>query len=229
MKWTPPPELPRTSPTTIRLVLADDHTLFRHGLKRLLQAEPGLVVVGEVRDGGAAVRECGALRPVVAILDIGMPGLSSFEAARQILRERPRTRVLFLSMYEDQSYLEQANRAGAAGYVLKDTPASELIAAIRTVHGGGRYLSARLVSQMLARPPASEPGPRSQLESLTRRELQMLKMLAEGLSVKAIAAELNLSAKTVDTHKLNLMRKLGIHNKAQLVQYAIRHNVIRIR
>jgi len=231
MAWTPSPSDPRRTadPPRIRLLLADDHTLFRHGLKRLLEAEDDIEVVGEAHDGAEAVRKAAALRPDLAVLDIGMPGLLAFEAARQIRHERPRTRVLFLSMYEDEDYVVQANQAGAAGYVLKDTPASELVAAIRAIHQGGRYLSPRVVSTLLARPARPEPARRPpHLESLTRRERETMKLLAEGMSVKAIAAQLGLSIKTVDTHKLNLMRKLGVHNKAQLVQCAVRNNVIKL-
>jgi two-component system response regulator NreC len=163
-------------------------------------------------------------------MDIGMPGLSSFEATRQIRKNRPETKVLFLTMYDDEDYLVEGMEVGASGYVLKDTPSAQLIGAVRDAHRGGSYLSPRMLSQLVddfrSRVRSSARIPR--YSTLTSREREVLKMLAEGKSVKEIACDLNLSVKTVEAHKFNLMRKLDIHNKAQLVQYAIQKKIIQI-
>ncbi len=214
----------------LRILLTDDHTLFRQGLKSLLEAEYDMQVVGEARDGQEAVARALELKPDLVIMDIGMPGLSSFEAVRQIRRVRPDTRVLFLTMYDDEDYLAQCLEAGASGYVLKDTPAEQLVAAVREIQRGGKYLSpvilSRLVEDIRSRKPTERFKPR--INTLTPREREVLKFLAEGLSVKEIAVILKLSTKTVEAHKFNLMRKLDLHNKAQLVQYAIKRKIIKI-
>lgn len=214
----------------LRILLTDDHTLFRQGLKSLLEAEYDMQVIGEARDGQEAVDRALELKPDLVIMDIGMPGLSSFEAARQIRRVLPDTRILFLTMYDDEDYLAQCLEAGASGYVLKDTPAEQLVAAVREIRRGGKYLSpmilSRLVEDIRSRKPAERFKPR--ISTLTPREREVLKFLAEGLSVKEIAVMLKLSTKTVEAHKFNLMRKLDLHNKAQLVQYAIKRKIIKI-
>jgi two-component system, NarL family, response regulator NreC len=215
----------------LRVLLADDHTLFRHGITNLLTSEPDIRVVGEAANGGAAVEKAVELRPDLVLMDVGMPGLSSFEAARQIKKNRPETKILFLTMYDDEDYLVESMEAGASGYVLKDSPALQLVAAIRDVCRGGSYLSPRMLSQLVDdfRGRIKGSGARQpRFATLTSREREVLKILAEGLSVKEIASDLNLSAKTVEAHKFNLMRKLDIHNKAQLVQYAIQKKIIKI-
>jgi two-component system response regulator NreC len=163
-------------------------------------------------------------------MDIGMQGLSSFEATRQIRKDHPETRVVFLSMYDDEDYLAECMDMGASGYVLKDSPAEQLVSAIREVHRGGSYLSPRLLTRLVDDFRAQGAGAVRQprFGTLTKREREILKMLAEGRSVKEIAAGFALSVKTVEAHKFNLMRKLDIHNKAQLVQYAIQKKVIRL-
>lgn len=214
----------------IRVLLADDHTLFRQGVRHLLGSEPDLEVAGEVANATEAADKASELRPDVVLMDVAMPGSSSFEAARQIKRNRPDTKVLFLTMYDDEDYLVEAMEVGASGYVLKDSPASQLLTAVRDVHRGGSYLSPRMLSQLVddfrSRVKSSTRAPR--FTTLTPREKEVIKMLAEGQSVKEIACALNLSVKTVEAHKFNLMRKLDIHNKAQLVQYAIQKKIIRI-
>ena len=214
----------------IKVLLADDHTLFRQGSKNLLSSETDLEVVAEVSNAGDAMEKTAELRPDVVLMDIGMPGFSSFEATRNIRRDRPDTKVLFLTMYDDEDYLVEGMEVGGNGYVLKDCPAAQLLAAIRDVNRGGSYLSPRMLSQLVddfrSRVKSSARLPR--FATLTAREKEVLKMLAEGQSVKEIACSLNLSVKTVEAHKLNLMRKLDIHNKAQLVQYAIQKKIIQI-
>jgi DNA-binding NarL/FixJ family response regulator len=214
----------------IRILLADDHTLFRQGIRQLISAESDMEVIGEASNGSDAVDRAAELKPDLVLMDIGMPGLSSFEATRQIKKNRPETKVLVLTMYDDEDYLVESMEVGASGYVLKDSPAPQLVSAVRDVFRGGSYLSPRMLSQLVddfrTRVRSTDRMPR--FATLTPREKEVLKMLAEGSSVKEVACQLNLSVKTVEAHKFNLMRKLDIHNKAQLVQYAIQKKVIRL-
>src|SRR5476649_133722 len=215
----------------IRCLLVDDHTLFRQGVRRLLETESDFEVVGEAADGGEAVEKARELRPDIVLMDIGMPGLSSFESARQIKKSRMETKILFLTMYEDEDYLVQCLEVGASGYVLKDTPAPQLLNAVRDVYKGGKYLSSQVLGKLVEdfRSRARDTTRmRPRMSTLTPREREILKLLAEGNSVKEIAVILGLSVKTVEAHKFNLMRKLDIHNKAQLVTYAIQKKIIKI-
>ena len=213
-----------------RVLLTDDHTLFRQAIRTLLSAEPDLEVVGEAANAAESVAFAQQLRPDIVLMDIGMAGMSSFEATRQIRRDRPETRVLFLSMYDDEDYLAESMEIGASGYVLKDSPAEQLLTGIREIQRGGSYLSPRLLTRLVdgfrMQGRGIERQPR--FGTLTKREREILKLLAEGKSVKEIASGFDLSVKTVEAHKFNLMRKLDIHNKAQLVQYAIQKKVIRL-
>jgi two-component system response regulator NreC len=214
----------------IRTLLTDDHTLFREGVKTLLSGEPELEVVGEAANATEAISKASDLRPDIVLMDVSMPGMSSFEATRQIRKNRPETKVLYLTMYDDEDYLAECMEAGASGYLLKDCPAQQLVTAISEVHHGGSYLSPRMMSRLVDdfrnRVKSSTRLPR--FNTLTRREMEVLKFLAEGNSVKDIACTLDLSVKTVEAHKFNLMRKLDIHNKAQLVQYAIQKKIIQL-
>jgi two-component system response regulator NreC len=215
----------------IRVLLADDHMLFRQGIRTLLSAEPDIEVAGEAGNASDAVNLSRQMRPDVVLMDIGMAGMSSFEATRQIRKERPDTRVVFLSMYDDEDYLAECVDIGANGYILKESPAEQLVTAIREVNRGGSYLSPRLLTKLVddLRSQGASGVPRqARFGSLTKRERETLKLLAEGLSVKEIAASFDLSVKTIEAHKFNLMRKLDIHNKAQLVQYAIQKKIIRL-
>ena len=214
----------------IRLLLTDDHTLFRQGIRTLLSAEPDMEIIGEAGNASDAVAVSRQLRPDVVLMDIGMPGMSSFEAAREIRKDRPETRVVFLSMYDDEDYLAECVEIGANGYILKDSPLDQLITAVREVNRGGSFLSPRLLSRLVAdfRQQGHGTLREPRFGTLTKREREILKLLAEGKSVKEIACEFDLSVKTVEAHKFNLMRKLDIHNKAQLVQYAIQKKVIRL-
>ena len=188
-------------------------------------------VAGEAGSASEAVNLARQTRPDVVLMDIGMAGMSSFEATRQIRKESPDTRVVFLSMYDDEYYLAECVDMGANGYILKESPADQLVTAIREVHRGGSYLSPRLLTRLVDdfRMQGNGPARQPRFGTLTKREREILKMLAEGKSVKEIASEFDLSVKTVEAHKFNLMRKLDIHNKAQLVQYAIQKKIIRLQ
>jgi len=213
-----------------RILLTDDHTLFRQGIRTLISAEPDMEVVGEAANAGDAVTLAEQTHPDVVLMDIGMAGMSSFEATRQIRRHRAATQVLFLSMYDDEDYLAECVEVGAGGYLLKDSPADQLLTAIREVQRGGNYLSPRLLTRLVDdfRMQSKSPIRQPRFGTLTKREREILKLLAEGKSVKEIATAFDLSVKTVEAHKFNLMRKLDIHNKAQLVQYAIQKKIIRL-
>jgi two-component system response regulator NreC len=188
-------------------------------------------VVGEAANASDAVAVAGQVHPDVVLMDIGMAGMSSFEGSRLIRKERPETRVVFLSMYDDEDYVFECVDTGASGYILKESPADQLVTAIREVHHGGSYLTPRLLTRLVdgfRLQGRGGPVRQPRFDTLTKRESEVLKLLAEGKSVREIASDLELSVKTVEAHKFNLMRKLAIHNKAQLVQYAIQKKIIRL-
>ena len=214
----------------IRLVLVDSQILFREGMKAVFALQSGLEVVGEAGNGVDAVRTCVELLPDMVLMDIGMAGLSSFEAARQIRKQRPEIRIVFLTMYEDEDYLVAALEVGASGYVLKDAAVLELTGALREIHHGGSYLSPRMMTQLVNDFRSRVNSTRVMLrsDSLTPREKEVVKLVAEGNSVNEIAWILKLSVKTIEAHKFNLMRKLDIHNKAHLVQYAFQKKIVRL-
>lgn len=213
----------------IRCVLADDHTLLRDGVRRLLEETSDFAVVGEAADASEVLKQVIEYRPDIVLLDISMPGMSSFEAARLIEEHCKETRIVFLTMHEDQEYLTQALRSGASGYLLKDTPAPILLQALRDVHRGERSLSPRILRQ-LQEDGEGRPSGRARPDrtTLTPREREVMKLLAEGHTVKKAAGQLGVSVKTVEAHKFNLMRKLDIHNKAQLVTVAIRKKIVSV-
>lgn len=213
---------------TIRVLLCDDHTVLRAGLRALLADEPGIEVVGEAPDGGAAVAQAVALRPDVVLLDITMPELDGLGAARQIRRRAPAVKVLMLTMHDDAEYLFQALEAGAHGYVLKRAAETDLIAAIRGVQSDQAFLAPKaaqaLVADYLARRDRGElPLP---AEKLTAREEEVLRLLARGYINTEIADELVISVKTVETHRAHILSKLGLRKRAELVRYARSHGLL---
>jgi two-component system, NarL family, response regulator NreC len=215
---------------TINCIIVDDHVLFRQALRRMLEREADLRVLAEASDATQAVEQVRQLKPDVVLMDIGGPGMSSFEAARQIDKDAPGTRVIFLTRHEDEDYLLQCLDAGAYGYIVKDAPAAKIVSAVRDVHEGRRYLSPQVLGKLVDDFRSRAQGHRGQPRgaTLTPREREVVKMIAEGNSVKEIAAQLGLSIKTIEAHKFNLMRKLDIHNKAQLVTYAIQKKIVKM-
>ena len=212
----------------IRCVIADDHVLVRQGIRRLLQDESDVEIVGEAGDAAEALKCVMELRPDIVLMDIGMPGFSSFDATRVIQTDYPKTRVIFLTMHESQDYVMQGLQAGAAGYLLKDTPADKLASVLRDVHQGGTFVSPEVLGGLLDNGRFGQDRPRPSRTSLTPRETEIMKLLAEGNTVRKIAGMLGLSLKTVEAHKFNLMRKLDIHNKAELVHCAIRKKIVKM-
>ncbi len=206
----------------LRIFIADDHAIVREGLRALVNAQDGMRVVGEAGDGQEAYRAIVELRPDVAVMDISMPGWSGSEATGRLRRACPDVRVVSLTVHEDESYLRGLLEAGATGYILKRSATADLVHAIRTVAAGGTYidpnLAGRLVNVYIDSPPAPLPLARGEL---TGREADVVRFIALGLSNKEIAARLEISVKTVETHKARALERLGLHSRADLVQYAL--------
>ena len=213
----------------IRILLVDDHTILREGLHARLDLEPDMQVVGEAEDGRAAVEQARLLQPDVVVMDISMPLLNGIEATRQIKCLPNKIEVLMLSMHEDESYIRQALTAGALGYILKDAAAQELIEAIRAINQGDAVLSSaitRLVIEDYLR--FGEIRPSDDDDCLTPREREVLQLIAEGYTNKQIAEILNISIKTVQVHRTNMMKKLDLHDRGELIKYAIQKKIIEI-
>lgn len=212
---------------TTTIVLADDHQVVRKGIRALLEMEQDFQVVGEAGDGLEAVQLTLRLRPDVLVLDLMMPGLNGIDVARQVTKQVPQTRVVVLSMYASEDYVLEALRNGASGYVLKDASTSELVQAIRDVVTGRRYLSPPLAERAIdAYVRQTQESTLDPYETLTDREREVLHLAAEGLTSTEIAERLSLSPRTVETHRSNMMRKLGLRTQTDLVRYAIRRGII---
>ncbi len=210
----------------IRILIADDHAIVRAGIRALLQLHPDFEVVGEAADGHEAILQARHLQPDVILMDLAMPGMDGLAATHEIRRIAPQTRVLVLSQHENREYVLPALRAGAAGYVLKRAPDDTLVRAIRAVYAGETYIDPRLADLLVEEVRRSGEGPADPLDTLTEREREILVLLAQGKSYQEIAQTLFISVKTVDFHRTNLMRKLGLKNRAELVQFAIRRGLI---
>lgn len=216
----------------IRILIADDHTIVRQGLKKLLEEEQGIEVIGEATDGRDAVTKAMDLMPDIVLMDLSMPGLHGLEAARQISKRLPKTRVLILSMHKNEAYVLQSLQAGASGYILKDSASEEVATAIRSVYRGDSYLSpsiSRVVIEdylRLSSPGAS--GTKSLYDTLTVREREIFQLLAEGLKNQEISERLHVSVKTVETHRAHIMEKLNLNNIAELVKYSIEIGIVQL-
>ena len=212
----------------VRILIADDHEVVRKGLRSLLEGQAAMEIIGEASNGREAVDKAIALKPDVVVLDIGMPELNGLEATRQIVKGTPRTEVLILTVYETEEVIREVLRAGARGYVLKSDAGRLLISAIESVAAHKAFFTSRVSELVLAGFLSSEgePESESQGQPLTPREREVLQLLAEGKTNKEVAAALGIGLKTVETHRQNLMTKLGLHSVVDLVRYAIRNGIV---
>ena len=212
----------------LRILLADDHTVMRTGLRALLERQPNLEVVGETENGRETVALAASLRPDVVVMDVGMPVLNGIEATQTIVSQCPTIAVVILSMHADESYVMRALKAGARAYLLKDSAAADLIGAIEAVSQGKSFFSPK-VSRILAEDYVrvlKQKGAVDSYDLLTSREQEILQLLAEGKANKEVATDLNISLYTVETHRSHILQKLNLHNSAELVLYAVRKGII---
>ena len=209
------------------IVLADDHHVVREGLRALLEAELDFSIIGEVGDGLEVAGLVEQMQPDVLLLDIMMPGLNGLEVTRQVRRRSPETVVLILSMYANEAYVLEALRNGASGYVLKGATSGDLVHAVREVVGGRRYLSPPLSERAIeAYVQKAQFAPPDPYETLTNREREILHLVAAGSSNADIASRLSISPRTAETHRVNMMRKLGLHSQAELIRYALKRGIL---
>ena len=214
--------------TPIRVVLAEDHTIVRKGLRALLENAPDIEVVAEAANGRSALEEVAAKRPDVVVMDITMPLLNGLEATRQLKEQYPNLRIIILTMHSDEEYVFQSLRAGVDGYLVKETAPHDLVKAIRAAHKGASFLSPNISKKLIGEyiRQAEKGVVPSSLGRLTQREREVLQLVAEGKSIGEIARLLHISGKTARVHRSNLMSKLDLHSTAQLTLYAVRHGVI---
>lgn len=216
----------------LRILIADDHELARHGVRALLESHPGWEVCGEASDGRESVELAAATKPDVVLLDIGMPNLNGLEAARQILANSPGVAILILTMHDSDSVVREVLRAGARGFLLKSDAGRDLVTAVEALQRQRTFFTTR-VSQMvldgfLNRPDRGATDHNATAEILTSREREVIQLLAEGKTSKEVAVTLNLSVKTAETHRTNLMRKLDLHSIADLTRYAVRNGIVQV-
>jgi DNA-binding NarL/FixJ family response regulator len=212
--------------TPIRILIADDHTLVRESLVGLLQSEGDVVVVAQAADGIETVEKAIAVRPEIVVADLSMPRLNGIEVVRRLREALPDTRVLVLTMHQEDEYVLQAVRAGASGYLVKDSAASELLAAVRNLHAGRGHFgpqAARTLAQQLQHPERTLDDPYGRL---TAREREVFHLISEGLTTKEIARRLDISAKTAENHRARVLDKVGVRNTAELVRYALRKGLL---
>jgi len=208
----------------IRIVVADDHTIVREGLKGLLSAAGDMEVVGEAQDGHEVVKRVRDLDFDLLLLDMSMPGKSGIELIKQVKGEKPKLRILILSMHEEHQYAVRAIRAGASGYLTKESASRQLVEAIRKVASGGAFISSAVAEQLALGAMPDAQGPLH--AALSDREFQVFRMVAEGKSISDIAERLNLSVKTVSTHKANILHKMNMATSGDLIRYAIAHRLV---
>lgn len=210
--------------TPIRLLIADDHAVLRAGLRMLLDVQHDITVVGEAGDGAEVLQKARELQPDVVLMDLTMPGPPSGDVIRQVLRACPKTRVLVLTMHDDPAYLASAMAAGAAGYVVKKVADSELLSAIRAVHAGRTFVD---LTQSLPAPRAAPDGAKAERpKELSRREREVLQLLAQGHSNQQIATQIKVSVKTVETYRTRLSQKLGLKGRAELYRFAVESGIL---
>lgn len=212
----------------LRIVIADDHPVFRHGLRQIIEAEPGFDVVGEAGDGQSALQLIQTLAPAIAILDVGMPELDGLSVVNQLLKTDTSVQIIFVTMYREEDLFKQAVEAGVKGYVLKDSAVMDIVSCIKAVAAGRNYVSPELTTFLmdLARHKAPASAPQSGLEGLTATELRVLALIADYKTSKEIAQALGVSVRTIDTHRNNLCQKLGVHGSHALMKFALEHKSI---
>ncbi|MGH9410379.1 MAG: response regulator [Vicinamibacterales bacterium] len=213
--------MPEPSPSPIRVVVADDHTVVREGLKLLIDGERDMKVVAEAADGTAAVEQAVSLKPDVVVLDISMPGTNGLVAARTLKKRVPEIAIVTLTRHTDDGYLQELLRSGVSAYVLKQSAARELLHAIRTAAAGGQYIDSTLARRLTSSFSGKDTGKSRKTGAITDREADVLRLIARGYSNKEIANELSLSVKTVEAHKANAMRKLDLNGRVDIVKYAV--------
>lgn len=212
----------------IKVLIVDDHAILREGIKALLSCYEDIEIVGEASDGAEAIKKVKELNPDVTLMDIAMPGLGGLESTLELRKIRPQTKIIVLTQYDNREYIYRFFKAGVSGYVLKKAMGTELLSAIRAVYNGGTFLYPSVATKVVEgylqegeQPPAVDP-----YEALTDREKQVLKLIAEGYTNKEMAELLYISVKTVMGHRTNIMEKLNIHNRTELVKFAIRHGLV---
>jgi DNA-binding NarL/FixJ family response regulator len=205
----------------LRVYLADDHPIVRGGLKSLIDAQIDMVVVGEAGDGAATIRDVLDLMPDIAVIDVSMPTVNGIEATDSICQQAPRVGVVALTAFEDRGYLQILLKAGAKGYVVKRSAAEDLVRAIRVVAGGETYIDPAVAGELVAAVSTSLPAPMSTEAELSSRESEVLRLIAEGHGIKAIAAKLNVGVRTVETYKARGMGKLGLKTRVNIIRYAV--------
>lgn len=211
---------------SIRILIADDHTVVRAGLRALLNAEPEFIVVGEAEDGNSALQLAQDLQPDVIILDISMPQLNGIQATQAIKTKLSQARILILTLHEDEVLLRQAFDSGASGYIVKRAVEAELVSAIRAVMAGNIYVHPTMTRALLGDVSSTAKSEQKPLNQLTPREIEVLKLLAQGFTNRQIAKQLNISVRTVEAHRANLTNKLGLSSPIQIVRYAMEHGLI---
>ena len=215
--------------TALRVMVADDHEVVRQGIRTVVQSQPGWEVVAEASNGLEAVEAAATINPDVVILDIAMPSLNGLQAARQILGARPETKILVLTMHDSENVIREVVEAGASGYLLKSDAGRDLVTAIGALQRNKTFFSAKVADLVLE--TAAKNKSRSDVAAkdvLTAREREVVQLLAEGKSTREVADQLNLSVKTAETHRSNVMRKLDLHSVSELVLYAVRNNLVRL-
>jgi DNA-binding NarL/FixJ family response regulator len=212
----------------IRVVIADDHAIVREGVKALLNLADDIEVVGEAADGREAIAKAQSLEPDVMLMDIAMPDLGGLEATVEIRRQQPRTRILVLSQYEDREYIRRFLKLGVSGYVLKKSAGSDLLAAIRAAHRGGLVLDPDIAREAMSERDGEGQRDADPYETLTDREKQVLKLVAEGRSNKDVADLLGISVKTAMSHREHIMEKLDLHSRTELIRFALKQGIIRV-
>lgn len=213
---------------SIRIVIADDHRILRAGLKTLLSTDSNLEVVGEAANFEETIQRAQELHPDIVIMDIGMPGMDGLAALPLLLQGAPQTRVLMLTMHEDNAILQAYLRAGASGYIIKRAAESELIDAIYVVWRGMIYVHPSLMRALITPPSKASPADSSEPESLTSREAEVLRLIVQGYTNRQIGGALNISVRTVETHRSNIMDKLNLHSRVDLVRYASQHGIVKM-